>query len=799
METHQHSRWSLYRPLGKFIALGIMILAFGLGYYTAGIRYSEVPHDHERDAGQRQSTSTEAEPRSDVETKSSAIWTCAMHPQIKMSEPGQCPICGMDLVPVSRENDGAKTDVVRHTMSEAAKRLAEVESTEVKRQRAFVSIRMVGMVFEDETRVASLTSRVDGRLDDIHVDFTGVKVNKGDPMVTIWSPTLIRSQVELFETIRSPEFGDAVVRGAEEKLKQFGLTDQQIDEIRKNKKPTLYVTLRAPIDGIVMKKNVLLGDFVKEGAVMYEITDLSKVWIKLDAYETDLPWIRYGQKVTFTTPAIPGRQFQGTVVFVDPMLQMSTRSVKVRVEADNSDLLLKPHMFVTAHLEAEIDSKGRVIKSEWAGKYICPIDPEEVSPTPGVCPATQIPMRSAESYGYAPEKHPELPLVIPATAVLYTGKRSVVYVEVPDADRPTYELRHVVLGPRAGDEYVVFGGLRAGERVVTKGNFKIDSATQIQARPSMMSPEKTVYADDMLKRLEEKLDQARIEAPQAFGMALNPVFDEYLRLKDAIAKGEADAAEESAKRLNELIHSVNLQPLGKRARDTWNRLTGRMVIGLMNIAGNAEREVQRKAFGDASRALAALIVGFWQIIDRPLLVFFCSTAFDGAGAYWIETTADFKNPYSGPGKPKCGKPVLKIPLEKKTDAAGASDGPAGSRSKHEMDSREKSGHEATSHEGSGTKGKATPQGSSTKRSRLGGEKSLRGEKTIRDRERKEPPVQERGSGTPMDHGSSGSGTKNHTNDSGSETQRHPATEQGSGTKHGQPVNEGGEGSSSKTN
>ncbi|MBI5251646.1 MAG: efflux RND transporter periplasmic adaptor subunit [Desulfomonile tiedjei] len=376
---------------------------------------------------------------------------------------------------------------VRYAMSEEAKMLAEVQTTEVKREKAVKKLRMVGMVIDAETRVATLTARIDGRLDEVFIDFTGVKVNKGDPMVTIWSPTLIKSQVELFESIRSGDV-EGVIRGAEEKLIQYGMTKEQVKRIRENKKPELYVTLRAPISGIVMKKNAVLGQFVKEGQDMFVINDLSHVWVKLDAYEPDLPWIRYGQEVTFTTPSFPGKTFKGKVIFIEPVLEMETRTVKVRVDAENPDYELKPHMFVNAELEAEMDDQGRVIKPEWVGKYICPFDPKEVSDVPGTCPKTKQPLQPATAYGYSGVENPVLPLVVPETAVLFTGKRSLVYVEVANQNQPTYEQREVVLGPRAGNKYVISGGLKEGERVVVKGNFEIDSSVQISGQPSMMNP-----------------------------------------------------------------------------------------------------------------------------------------------------------------------------------------------------------------------------------------------------------------------------------------------------------------------
>jgi len=376
---------------------------------------------------------------------------------------------------------------VRYAMSQEAKMLAEVRTVEVKRGHATKKLRMVGMVFDAETRVATLTARIDGRLDEVFIDFTGVKVNKGDPMVTIWSPTLIKSQVELFESIRSGDT-QGIVRGAEEKLMQYGMAKEQVERIRENKKPELYVTLRAPISGIVMEKKAVLGQFVKEGQDMFVINDLSHVWVKLDAYEPDLPWIRYGQEVNFTTPSFPGKTFGGKVIFIEPVLDMPTRTVKVRVDAENPDYELKPHMFVNAELEAEIDDHARVIKSEWAGKYICPFHPEEVSDVPGTCPKTKQPLQPATSYGYSGVENPVLPLVVPETAVLFTGKRSLAYVEIPNQSQPTYEQREIILGPRAGNQYVIFGGLKEGERVVVKGNFEIDSSVQIAGQPSMMSP-----------------------------------------------------------------------------------------------------------------------------------------------------------------------------------------------------------------------------------------------------------------------------------------------------------------------
>ncbi|MBI5252537.1 MAG: efflux RND transporter periplasmic adaptor subunit [Desulfomonile tiedjei] len=628
--------------------LAVVVVAFVLGYYLA-----REGADHPK----IQPVQDSAKPQ--VEAKKAEVWTCSMHPQIRLPNSGKCPICYMDLIPLeSDEHIHDNAAVPRYSMSEAAKKLSEVQTTEVKRERATVTVRMVGLVYEDETRVAALTSRVDGRLDEIYINFTGVRVDKGDPMVTIWSPTLIKSQVELFETIRSEgSEEDGVIKGAEEKLIQYGLTKEQVREIREKKKPILNVTLRAPISGIVTKKMALLGQFVKEGSEMYFINDLSHVWIKMDAYETDLPWIRYGQEVTFTTPAVPGRTFKGKVLFIDPMLDTKTRSVKVRVEAENPGYALKPGMFVTAEVKAEVDSKGRVIKQEWAGKYVCPVHPsDEASPEPGTCPISKMPLQAASSFGYADDPDSEPPLVIPASAALVTGKRAVVYVEV-QADRPTYEGREVVLGPKAGDKYVVFEGLKEGERVVSKGNFKIDSAMQILAKPSMMSPSQLKQQPAAESSSDEEV-VAKLNAPESFLRQLTPVFEHYFILKEALVSGKSEDAAKAAEKLADAVKGVKKVNLDKKAQDTWGKQS-RMVLAQTKIlAATKEIEKQRKAFDPLSEALVKTVMGFRHVMKEPLYIYFCSDALDRQGAYWIEAKQEPTNPYFGDARLK-DKDMLK--------------------------------------------------------------------------------------------------------------------------------------------
>ncbi len=430
-------------------------------------------------------------------------WTCAMHPHIRLEKPGLCPICGMKLVPVSMGETESVESMRQLTISETAKKLMDIATAPVERKFVTATVRMVGKVDYDESRLAYITAWVPGRLDRLYVDYTGVSVKKGDHMVYLYSPELFSAQEELLQALTAVkniqdtdldimrEMTEATVTAAREKLRLWGLTAEQITNIEKTGKASDSITIYAPAGGIVIHKNAIEGMYVKEGTRIYTIADLSQVWVKLDAYESDLGWLRYGQKVEFTTVSYPGEIFTGTISFIDPILNERTRTVKVRVNVPNPDGRLKPEMFVKAAVNAQIAGEGKVMAAELAGKWICPMHPSVIKDQPGKCDICEMPLVTTESQGYASDDpaQAEKPLVIPVTAALVTGTRAVVYVEIPDTDKPTFEGREIVLGPRAGDYYLVRSGLKEGELVVTKGNFKIDSALQIQAKPSMMTPE----------------------------------------------------------------------------------------------------------------------------------------------------------------------------------------------------------------------------------------------------------------------------------------------------------------------
>lgn len=430
-------------------------------------------------------------------------WTCAMHPQIRQPKPGQCPICGMDLIPVSTDASGDMAGLRRFTTSPAGLELMDIQMVPVSRRFVETEVQMVGKVAYDETKLAYISAWVPGRIDRMYVDYTGITVNEGDHMVYLYSPEILTAYEELKRaaaSVKSLSQGSSDVmrstmqsnlEASREKLRRWGLTQAQIREAEEKGITSDHITIYSPLSGTVIHRNGQEGMYVQTGTPIYTIADMSEMWVMLDAYESDLVWLKFGQEVEMTTEAYPGDAFTGKISFIEPYLNKVTRTVKVRVHVPNEDRRLKPEMFVHATARSKVALGGRVMDPEMVGKWISPMHPEIVKDGPGTCDICGMALVPAKELGYVEAGHEDeaRPLVIPITAALVTGRRAIVYVSVPGQDKPTFEGREIVLGPRAGEHYIVRAGLDEGELVVTNGNFKIDSALQILAKPSMMTPE----------------------------------------------------------------------------------------------------------------------------------------------------------------------------------------------------------------------------------------------------------------------------------------------------------------------
>ena len=428
-------------------------------------------------------------------------WTCSMHPQIQQPKPGKCPICFMDLIPVETDSGTMEAGSSQISFSPEAIKLMELQTAPVERKFVEAEIRLTGNVEYDETKLKHVTAWAGGRIDRLFVDFVGTEVIEGDHMVRLYSPELISAQAEYLQVLKSVEkmpdstselikkSNNATLKATKEKLLLLGLTEPQLKGIQSKGEPIDYLTIYAPVGGIVLEKHVTEGAYVQTGTMIYTIADLSSIWVKLDAYESDVALVAYQQEVEFTTEAYPGEMFKGKITFIPPTLDPKTRTVKLRVNVPNPNGKLKPGMFVRAVVYSKLTQDGVIADPNLVNKFVCPMHPSIIKDEPGICDICEMDLVKASSRGFAASEQPDkAPLVIPASAPLITGKRAVVYVKIVEAEKPTYEGREVILGSRAGDYYIVKEGLSEGEIVVTRGNFKIDSALQIQAKPSMMSP-----------------------------------------------------------------------------------------------------------------------------------------------------------------------------------------------------------------------------------------------------------------------------------------------------------------------
>ncbi len=566
------SRFKLVAKFGLVFALGIAShwLFSGTAASTGG-QTESTGHDH-----------SEAGP-----TK----WTCSMHPQIIKDGPGKCPLCGMELIPLKM--GGAKMTGQRQlVVSPAARALMNVQVMPAERRVVETTVRMVGKVDYDETRFKYITAWVSGRLDRLFVDYTGVSVEKGAHMVYIYSEELYAAQQELIEALKSSREqsetgrnffntgGIDLLESAREKLRLLGLSAEQVAEIETQSKPEDHTLINSSLSGIVIEKLKQEGDRVRVGERIYTVADLSQLWVKMDAYESDLIWLRYGQNVTFTTEAYPGEEFHGRVAFIDPVLDEKTRTVKVRVNVPNADGRLKPEMFVRAIVKAKIAAGGRVVDASLAGKWVSPMHPEIVKDEPGPCDICGMPLVRAESLGYVSVDaagRGETALVIPASAPLLTGTRAIVYVELPDTKEPTFEGREIVLGPRAGDYYLVKHGLSEGDLVVTSGNFKIDSALQIQAKPSMMTPEGGGGGGHDhgggAKKAATGEPAATVDLPISVRRKLEQIGEAFKVIQTAAEGDDREAIRSAWRNFGRLVQSIDADSLTGHAKMVWKELS----------------------------------------------------------------------------------------------------------------------------------------------------------------------------------------------------------------------------------
>ena len=575
------------------IAVSTLIVGVILGWLFFGGNPSQ-EHNHEL-----------------VQVSKSQIWTCSMHPSVRQNEPGKCPICAMDLIPLD-VNQGAENSM-EIKMSAAAITMANIQTSKVSTEDPVKEILLNGKVQTDEKNVFTQTSHIAGRIEDLKLSITGEYVQKGQVIAMVYSPELVTAQKELFEAYKIRETQPDLYRAAREKLMNWKLTEAQIDGILDKGKIEEQFPVSSDVSGVVTKKNVNLGDYVKQGSALYEIANLSSLWVLFDVYENMMPWVKVGDKIEYSVQSLPGESLKGKIDFIDPVINPNTRVAKARISVRNKDAMLKPEMFASGVIKSSIRNSKQSI-------------------------------------------------VIPKSAVMWTGKRSVVYVKTTSDVGVAFVMREVTLGPSLGDSYLVESGLEAGEEIATNGTFSIDAAAQLAGKPSMMSPEGGAtttghqHGASMDHSDHDQHDEPlkQISIPADAKKAISQLINSYLLLKDALVNDDFDSSINHAELLKKEIDGISMSKFQGDAHLVWMKegVPLSKLISEITTADNIEKA--RIPFKPLSTHVINLAKVF-QPIDKTLYVQHCPMANDFKGADWLSAEDNIMNPYYGASMLTCGE------------------------------------------------------------------------------------------------------------------------------------------------
>lgn len=544
------------------------------------------------------------------EESNDEIWTCSMHPQIRKNEPGDCPICGMDLIPISVNQDYEESpDAIR--MSPTAMQLANIQTAIVSKGSAIKHIRLTGKIAPDERATYAQTSHISGRIEQLIINYTGESVKKGQVVAALYSPELVTAQEELFIALKNSDSQPELLRASKEKLKNWKLTEDQINELIRSGKIIDQFPVLSDLNGFVTQIKAKRGDYIKQGEIFYEVADLSKLWVLLDIYERDLAWINKGDQVNFEIKAFVNETFTGKINFIDPIINPKTRVAKARIEIDNSNLKLKPEMLVTATIESNLQLNENAI-------------------------------------------------IVPKSAVMWTGERSVVYVKTSSVSGLHFLMREVDLGVSLGESYIIKNGLSEGDEIAVNGTFSIDAAAQLAGKRSMMNPEGgkmntghnhgqeggSMIMDDS-KEMES--EQTVLNTPAK--TALIPIYENYFKLKDALAEDNLLAANQAIIDFKKSIKTVDMKLFKDEAHQVWMNFNQELRSGL-----NEAKDIEhiRNSFVSVSKTMIGMN-GTFQPMNYPIYIQHCPMANNNKGANWLSKEKEIMNPYFGSSMLNCGE------------------------------------------------------------------------------------------------------------------------------------------------
>ena len=646
---HEILRWGLGRlvNLGLFVGAGVLLIVLlGIAQRVGWLKT----------AGETQSSSSVG--------SAEAVHTCPMHPQIRQPGLGDCPICGMPLVPATA--GGADLDEFAVSIEPAQRRLANIKTVTVTEQPVSRQLQTIGSIEIDESRQATISSYIDGRLEKIYADYTGVEVQEGDHLAVVYSPQLYSAQIEYLEAKKTLEsFSDsalASIREAQEKLAdnsrqrllELGMTADQLRELDTTEAAKSRLTIYAPMGGTVIEKLAEEGKYIEAGEPIYRIADLSMVWLMLELFPEDASRIRFGQQVQARLSSNPNEVLTGRVAFIAPNVDPSSRTVGVRVEFTNDQRKLRPGDYAEATITIPIGPEGEIYDQDLAGKWISPMHPQIIRDQPGPCPVCGMQLVPTTRYGYAatPVDQP-VSVTIPRSALLLAGQNSVAYVET-EAGR--FELRVVKIGPFLKNNVVILEGIEPGEQVATSGNFLIDSQMQLAGKPSLIDPTRYVRKFRNVPLEFDSIDISVIGGKS--GEQLEELYSRYFEIRTAFAADEKPV-EESSLSLHELSTQLtSSEDVTDQAKEQLSIVTENAEH--LHHLPLEEARMQFKPISHAILELATQIRGEGN--ERVFRHFFCPMVKEGEGD-WLQFEERISNPYYGSQMLRCGELIRTLPPE----------------------------------------------------------------------------------------------------------------------------------------
>ncbi|WNJ16449.1 efflux RND transporter periplasmic adaptor subunit [Pontibacter sp. G13] len=535
----------------------------------------------------------------DHSTDAEEVWTCAMHPQIRQHEPGTCPICGMDLT-LANESAGGEAKL---EMTPEAVALAQIETFEIGAPSAQGqgTRKLNGVVVIPDDQVFSQTTHIEGEVRRLLVKSTGMRVRKGQKIAELYSTDYLDAQQEVLQAAALAQKMPQLLEAAKAKMKHWRVSDTQIDQLIQSGNVQPMLMVYADYAGVVTRILAEEGAHLMEGQSFYQIAQLNPLWVEFEAYEQDLAGIRTGQEMVFQ---VAGKSYRRPITYIDPTLNAQSRSARVRVSLSNSNGQLKPEMLAQGSISG--------------------------------------------ASAHAPE---ETRVIVPRSAVLWTGTQSFVYVQDSESEVPQFELRKVTLGTGLGDHLEITEGLALGERVVVKGTFVVDAAAQLAQKPSMMN------RDIAVKGAKEESRGPAIERVESvasdFQQALAENYRLYLALKTALVGSDQEAVSKAAQDWEKAWKEIDDSSLNEEGSTQWQPLKQRLDGQIESLAQLEDLPAQRKRFTHVSNAMIELAATF-GFGEMPIYVQFCPMANNDRGGYWLSDEEEVLNPYFGDQMLHCG-------------------------------------------------------------------------------------------------------------------------------------------------